>query len=184
MPASVAAGARLSKKEQLKELIRFAVSDGHFAARTHLVMGGAACRVGNVTPAAEYNMWCDPEAARIVFHSGLPIEMVGWELCRGEANLREDDMQSIRKLDTPLAHFTLDCNQAAIKANFRQSGEVGLALPDPVAMSIALDPSICTRKSRHFVDIETRSELTRGMTVVDALEVVGWAAARPPPSTN
>ena len=50
-------------------------------------MGGAACTVGNVTPAAEYNIWCDPEAARIVFHSGLPIEMVGWELCRGEANI-------------------------------------------------------------------------------------------------
>ncbi len=138
-----------------------------------VVMGGAACTVGNVTPAAEYNIWCDPEAARIVFHSGLPIEMAGWELCRGQANLKEDDMRAIRQLDNPLARFTLDCNQAAIEANFRQSGESGLALPDPVAMSIALQPSICTRKSRHLVDVETRSELTRGMTVVDALDVAG-----------
>ena len=52
-----------------------------------VVMGGAACAIGNVTPAAEYNIWCDPEAARICFRSGLLIEMVGWELCRGEANL-------------------------------------------------------------------------------------------------
>lgn len=50
-----------------------------------VVMGGAACTVGNVTPAAEYNFWVDPEAARIVFHSSLTIEMVGWELCRREA---------------------------------------------------------------------------------------------------
>jgi purine nucleosidase len=49
------------------------------------VMGGTANALGNVTPAAEYNIWVDPEAARIVFHSGLPILMVGWELCRGAA---------------------------------------------------------------------------------------------------
>src|SRR5246127_2901841 len=48
-----------------------------------VVMGGAPCCEGNVTPAAEYNIWVDPEAAREVFRSGLPIEMVGWQLCRG-----------------------------------------------------------------------------------------------------
>src|SRR4029077_11829498 len=50
-----------------------------------VIMGGAPCCEGNVTPAAEYNIWCDPEAARIVLHSGLPIELVGWHLCRGDA---------------------------------------------------------------------------------------------------
>lgn len=144
-----------------------------------VIMGGAPCTVGNVTPAAEYNIWCDPEAARIVFHSGLPIEMVGWELCRGEANLKQDDQQAIRRLGTPLAHFVLDCNQTAIDANRRQSGDSGLALPDPIAMSVALDPSVCTRRSRHFVDIEAASPLTRGMTVVDALNVAGDERNRP-----
>src|SRR5574341_2138503 len=50
-----------------------------------VVMGGAACTVGNVTPAAEYNIWCDPEAARSVFRSGMNLEMVGWEVGRGNA---------------------------------------------------------------------------------------------------
>ena len=138
-----------------------------------VVMGGAACTVGNVTPAAEFNMWVDPEAAREVFRSGASIEMIGWELCRGEANLLPQEMDRVRRLDTPLARFALDCNRTALRATFRQSRDPGLGLPDPVAMAIALEPSVCTRKSPHHVDVETGSDLTRGMTVVDALGVVG-----------
>ncbi len=138
-----------------------------------VVMGGAACTVGNVTPAAEYNIWGDPEAARAVFRSGLRIEMVGWELCRGEANLTGDEMARVAALGTPLARFALECNCVALDANRLQSGDPGLALPDAVAMGIALDPALCTARSAHYVDVETTSELTRGMTVVDRLNVSG-----------
>ena len=136
-----------------------------------VVMGGAACTVGNVTPAAEFNIWADPDAARQVFHSGLPIEMVGWELCRGPATLDDEDMAYVRGFGTELATFALDCNRTALIASKRQSGEPGLDLPDPVAMSIALDPKVAIRTSRHYVDVETVSDLTRGMTVVDQLDV-------------
>jgi purine nucleosidase len=159
-----------------------------------VVMGGAACTVGNVTPAAEYNIWCDPEAARVVFRSGLPIEMVGWELCRGEANLDEADIAACRALDTRLARFTIDSNTVALEANRRLFHDPGIGLPDPVAMAVALDPEIPTRTSRHAVEIECLSPLTRGMTVVDSLDVVprrlgdpaGWpevAVSGPPNAT-
>ena len=136
-----------------------------------IVMGGAACTVGNVTPAAEFNLWVDPDAARVVFESGVSIEMVGWELCRHEANLDDAEMAYVRGFDNPLARFAIDCNATALEANRRQSGDPGLGLPDPIAMGIALDPSICKRRSAHRVQLETESDLTRGMTVVDALEI-------------
>jgi len=139
--------------------------------RRCVVMGGNPCCEGNVTPAAEYNIWCDPEAARAVFRSGMNVELVGWQLCRGEANLNETDIAHVRGLGTKLAHFAIDINRTAMQSNLTQCGEVGIPLPDPVAMAVALDPTIALESSRHRVEVECESELTRGMTVVDRLNV-------------
>jgi purine nucleosidase len=110
--------------------------------------------------------------------------MVGWELCRGGAVLDQADIMRIKSLGTPLAHFAIDCNANALSANLRFFSENGIGLPDPVAMAVALEPGIVTRKSKHAVDVECEGTLTRGMTVVDPLDVVrrgladmaGWPA--------
>jgi purine nucleosidase len=136
-----------------------------------VVMGGAPCCEGNVTPAAEYNIWVDPEAARIVLLSGLPVELIGWQLSRGKAVLDEGDIARIQGFNNKLARFAVECNSRARQAYKEQTGEDGISLPDPVTMSIALDPTIGTQWSAHYVDLETHSELTRGMTVVDRLNV-------------
>ena len=136
-----------------------------------VVMGGNPCCEGNVTPAAEYNIWVDPEAASIVMRSGLPIELIGWHLCRGEAILGGDDIKHVEGFGTKLAHFAMECNSHARVALKIQTGDDGICLPDPVAMCLALDPTVGADWSAHYIEVETQSELTRGMTVVDRLNV-------------
>jgi purine nucleosidase len=147
--------------------------DPTLAAKIHrcVVMGGAPCCEGNVTPAAEYNIWVDPEAAHIVFRSGLNIEMVGWHVSRGASVLNETEIADILAVGAAKARFAIECNTRAKAAYHTQTGEVGLSLADPTAMAVALDRTIGTSWSRHLVEIECASELTRGMTVVDRLNV-------------
>lgn len=136
-----------------------------------VVMGGAPCCEGNVTPAAEYNIWVDPEAARIVFASGAPIEMVGWHLSRFDAVLNESEIHDVLALGTALSEFAIRANSVAAIAYQEQTGQTGISLPDPVAMAVLLDPTLKLEVSRHYVAIECGSDLTRGMTVVDRLGV-------------
>ena len=148
-------------------------------------MGGAPCCEGNVTPAAEYNIWVDPEAARAVFRSKMPIEMIGWHVSRGASVLTDEEIAAIEALGTAKARFAIETNSRAREAYHTQTGETGLSLADPTAMAVALDRSIGLSWSRHRVAIECASELTRGMTVVDRLNVSAdennadvWDAAR------
>jgi len=136
-----------------------------------VVMGGAPCCEGNVTPAAEFNIWVDPDAARVVFASGTPIEMIGWHLSRFDAVLNARDIEDVLAFGTPLAEFVIRANSIAAAAYFTQTGENGISLPDPVAMSVLLNPKLKLEVSRHYVAIECDSDLTRGMTVVDSLDV-------------
>ncbi len=133
--------------------------------REVVVMGGTSDAVGNMSATAEYNVWTDPEAAAIVFGSGAPITMAGWDLSRKFAVFDAAQADALRALG-PLGAFAMDI-QAAVVAIGAEFGLAGFDLPDPIAMAIALDPSVATESRRLNVVIELRGEHTRGQTVID-----------------
>ena len=139
-----------------------------------VVMGGTGRGPGNVTPVAEFNIWVDPEAAKIVFESGMRIKMVGWEIACGFAYFREEDIEKLRSVGTPLARFCVDIQKTLIEFASKVSGVRGFDMPDPVAMAVALDPGIVLASELRHVAIATDG-LCRGQTVVDHLQITGNA---------
>ncbi len=132
-----------------------------------VVMGGIGQGVGNVTPVSEYNIWADPEAAHIVFSSGMNIRMVGWDISRQFAIVDEEKVAQIRAIDTPLAHFAMDIQRKVREFALQTTKLAGFDLPDPIAMAIALDERIATIIKKTYVEVVLSEGITRGQTVVD-----------------
>lgn len=139
----------------------------------YIMMGGIGYGYGNVTPVAEYNIWVDPEAAAVVFRSGLPVTMVGWDVSRQYAVLEEAEVEAMRAIGTSLAGFCLDIQGTLTEYAIGVSKLRNFDLPDPIAMAVALDPSVVTDGQKLFVEVCTDSELCRGQTVVDHLGSTG-----------
>ena len=135
-----------------------------------VIMGGIGHGYGNIVPAAEYNIWVDPEAAKIVFDAGLPITMVGWDVSHKHATFTGEEAEALRSI-SPLAEFCVDIQKALREFGISYLKQDGFDLPDPIAMAVALEPDVATETRTMRVDVETLSELTRGATVVDHLRV-------------
>lgn len=134
-------------------------------------MGGAGSGPGNVTPLAEYNFWADPEAARIVARSGMPLTFIGWDISVASASFGPDEAQELQGLG-PLGEFSVDI-QAVLDGYARKVlGIPGFDLPDPIAMAVAIDPAIAATRRCH-VGVVIGDGPGRGKDIIDWHRVTG-----------
>ena len=138
-------------------------------ART-VTMGAVADHIGNITPVAEFNMWADPDAVDVVLRSELDVEFVGWDISRHFAVIEPELAAELRSIGTPIAEFSIDIQCLVAEFCATETKLAGFDLPDPIAMAYAIDASVATEVRRLHLAIETDSELTRGMVVMDLLE--------------
>ena len=131
------------------------------------VMGGTSDGSGNVSASAEYNIWVDPEAAQIVFNSGLAITMVGWDNSYKYAMLKDKEINELKSLKTKYADFCVDIQKTLIELTYASYGFYGFDLPDPITMAIALDNDIILESQQLHVLVDVRNGITRGQTIVD-----------------
>jgi inosine-uridine nucleoside N-ribohydrolase len=144
------------------------------AVRAIIVAGGTHA-VGNVTPAADFNTWADPEAARLVLRSGAErLTLVPLD-CTHQALFSRGYAARLRALATPAAAATADLIEERIDAYRARPDMRGLdaaPLHDPLAVAALIDPGLVTTHPLH-VDVETKGELTTGRTVIDVHERSG-----------
>jgi len=131
-----------------------------------VMMGGAVTVPGNITPAAEFNIYVDPEAAQLVLASGLPLSLVGLDVTERVRLTAEMIDARVRPLGTPLSQFIVDCTAQAIQFSERVERPAGMAMHDPLAVGVAIDPLV-VHTERMSVQVETTGELTAGMTLAD-----------------
>jgi purine nucleosidase/pyrimidine-specific ribonucleoside hydrolase len=137
------------------------------------LMGGSNTR-GNWAPLAEFNIWADPEAARIVFDSGRPIRMVGLDVTH-QVLATPAVLDALRKQDTPLAHICADLLLFFAEAYRTTFDMPDPPLHDPLAVLAVIHPEWFTWKRTNVV-VETAGVYTRGATVVDLDGVTGRTA--------
>ncbi len=128
------------------------------------LMGGAM-GAGNWTPAAEFNIWVDPEAARIVFRSGLPITMHGLDVTH-KALMGLPEAERLDAVGTRVGHVFADLLRFFTRFHVEKYGTDQTPIHDAVAVAHVALPGLVTTR-RYHVDVETTGDITRGRTVVD-----------------
>jgi purine nucleosidase len=133
-----------------------------------VIMGGSITE-GNVTAAAEANVYNDPEAAQVVFHAGWKVTMVGLDVTH-RTNFGRAHLERLAKTHGTLNDFAARVMEFLVALSAKFGGE-GTPMHDPLAMGVAIDPSFV--KTRHMrVEVETRGEFTRGATVGNRHNIV------------
>ena len=130
-----------------------------------VLMGGAYFEVGNITPAAEFNIFVDPDAAKIVFEAGIDMVVMPLDVTH-KALVTEKRNEAFRQLKSPVGIAVAEMTDFFERFDKEKYGSSGAPLHDPCVTAYLIDPKIFSGKNIN-VEIETKSELTLGMTVAD-----------------
>ncbi len=131
--------------------------------RSTVIMGGAPDMVGNTSDMAEFNIWVDPEAAARVFAAPGHRVMVGWNVATSAALVTPEQRQAMGELGTAAGVFARDVTAVVESFCHEQLGLPVFALPDPIAIAIALDPKIATRVETRGIRVGLSND-ARGAT--------------------
>ncbi|GAA1449829.1 nucleoside hydrolase [Nocardiopsis tropica] len=134
--------------------------------RALYVMGGSNNGRGNITAAAEFNFYVDPEAAKTVFEAGFDVTVVPWDpLTLRQAVFGQERLDALAAIGTPLSDFFGRVCSATLEFD-RRVGIDGTTHPDSLTAAVLLRPELVRRAGRYHVDVETAGELTRGYSAM------------------
>jgi purine nucleosidase len=138
------------------------------AVKELVIMGGAIQENGNVTPLAEFNIYVDPHAAHIVFHSGIPITLIPLDVTH-KCLLKQEHVNRLLKIDSPITQFIKDAIEIYFKFSYER-GFTGCALHDPLTLATIIAPELLTLKE-YYVDVEHSGGVAMGKTFADIFNV-------------
>jgi purine nucleosidase len=134
------------------------------------VMGGNVHAKGNVTPAAEFNFWVDPDAAKRVL-GAFDVTLVDWGLCLRASVLGPEEFAAVAEMDTDLAEFFEDLTEPVREFTSEEQGIDGVTQPDSLTAALLAYPELREETATYHVDVDEREGLTRGYTYADVDDV-------------
>jgi purine nucleosidase/pyrimidine-specific ribonucleoside hydrolase len=131
-----------------------------------IIMGGAVTVPGNISAAAEFNLFVDPDAAQVVMEAGIPLILVGLDVAMKAPLPRQVVEDNLQRRPSKVTQFIADCTEIYMAFYRDHEGFYGCYLHDPLAMAVAIDSSLVTTESLHMM-VETEGRFTTGMSLAD-----------------
>ena len=138
------------------------------AVKELVIMGGAIQEAGNMSPLAEFNIFVDPHAAHIVFHSGIPITLIPLDVTH-KCLFKQKHVDHLMSIHSPISRFIRDALEVYLKFSYEKGFE-GSALHDPLTLATILAPELLTLKEYH-VDVDISGGVSMGKTFADIFNV-------------
>jgi purine nucleosidase len=135
------------------------------AVREVIVMGGTIRYPGNASPLAEYNVFVDPHAAHMVYHSGMPITLVPLDVTY-QCILTAEDVKRLKKTSAPISRFIDDSTRFYMEFHDEYQKIAGCAINDPLALALTFSPELCDYREL-YVDVDISGGVSMGKTFAD-----------------